>query len=82
MAIVNFLSDRELVGKAIVYLLFLGMMIYGIKAIVTKRVTLKYRRLKEDHKGESAMIWGSIFLLVGVLGIIIAVYGCVWFSTC
>lgn len=82
MAIVKYLSDRELIGKAIVYLFFLSMMIYGIKAIVSKRVTLRYRRLKEDHKGESAMIWGIIFVLAGVLGIIITAYGCTWFSTC
>lgn len=78
----NFLSDRELIGKAIVYWVFLVMMIYGIKTIVSKRVTLRYRRLKEDHKGESAVIWGAIFLFAGILGIMIATYGCIWFSTC
>lgn len=82
MAIVNLLSNEEVIGKAIVYWVFLVMMIYGAKAIVTKRVTLRYRRLREEHEEESAVIWGAIFLVTGVLGIIITAYGCVWFSTC
>lgn len=60
------LGLKELIGYSGILTFSIIFIVNGVKGIVKREILLTVRGYREEHTGRSALIWGIIFLLLGI----------------